>query len=180
MKLLVQSAMVTVVVLLVAAGVWAQRVANWGEGSAGNQKAEFSWSRLSYTTAMGGGGYGGYGGIRRRIWRGGWGATWQRDYPKADRQFLIALNRLTRIEGRSTEQVVSLDNDDIYQLSVCVCGEVQTWTFTDEEAKRMREYLLKGGFLMVDDFHGTAGLGELHDAGCGRSFPMRRSIRWKT
>ena len=27
----------------------------------------------------------------------------------------------------------------------------------------MREYLLKGGFLMVDDFHGTAGLGELHD-----------------
>ena len=33
--------------------------------------------------------------------------------------------------------------------------QVQTWTFTDAQAKRMREYLLKGGFLMVDDFHGT-------------------------
>ena len=48
---------------------------------------------------MGGGGYGGYGGggygeVRRG---GGWGATWQRDYPKADRQFLMALNRLTKI-----------------------------------------------------------------------------------
>ena len=33
--------------------------------------------------------------------------------------------------------------------------QVQNWTFTDAEAKRLREYLLKGGFLMVDDFHGT-------------------------
>jgi hypothetical protein len=33
--------------------------------------------------------------------------------------------------------------------------QVQTWTFTEPEAKRLREYLLKGGFLMVDDFHGT-------------------------
>ena len=48
--------------------------------------------------------------------------------------------------------------------------QVQTWSFNDDEAKRMREYLLKGGFLMVDDFHGTRGLGKLHDAGCGRSF----------
>ena len=37
--------------------------------------------------------------------------------------------------------------------------QVQNWTFTDAEAKRLREYLLKGGFLMVDDFHGTDRLG---------------------
>ena len=34
--------------------------------------------------------------------------------------------------------------------------QVQTWTFTEPEAKRLREYLLKGGFIMVDDFHGAA------------------------
>jgi hypothetical protein len=85
MKLLIQSAMVTVVVLGLATGLFAfQRVANWGEPNGqGNQKAEFSWSRLSYTTAMGGGGYGGFGGGYGR--GGGWGATWSRDYPKADR-----------------------------------------------------------------------------------------------
>jgi Domain of unknown function (DUF4159) len=155
MKLLIQSAMVTVVVLGLATGLFAfQRVANWGEPNGqGNQKAEFSWSRLSYTTAMGGGGYGGFGGGYGR--GGGWGATWSRDYPKADRQFLIALNRLTRIQGRSTEQVVSLDSDDIYNYPFVYAVMVHTWTFSDDEAKRMREYLLKGGFLMVDDFHGT-------------------------
>ena len=161
MKLLMQSAMVTMLVLGLATGLFAfQRVANWGDRSSEgiHEKAEFSWSRLSYTTALGGGGYGGYGGggyggYGRR--GGGWGATWSRDYPKADRQFLVALNRLTRINGRSTEQVVSLDNDDIYNYPFVYAVMVHTWTFSDDEAKRIREYLLKGGFLMVDDFHGT-------------------------
>jgi Domain of unknown function (DUF4159) len=155
-----QSAVVTVVVLALAVGLFAQRVANWGEPSgAGNQRAEFSWSRLSYTMTMGGGGYGGFGGggggggYGGR--RGGWGETWSRDYPKADRQFLIALNRLTRIEGRQTEQVVSLDSDDINNYPFVYAVMVHTWSFNDDQAKRMREYLLKGGFLMVDDFHGT-------------------------
>ncbi len=155
MKLLLQSAMVTILVLAVALGLYAQRVADWGEiNGQGNQKAEFSWSRLSYTTAMGAGGYGGYGGFGGGYGRG-WGATWSRDYPKADRQFLMALNRLTRIQGRNTEQVVSPDTDDIFNYPFVYAVMVHTWSFNDDEAKRMREYLLKGGFLMVDDFHGT-------------------------
>ena len=153
MKLLIKSAMVTMLVLGLATGLFAfQRIADWGQITpGGNQKAEFSWSRLSYTTALGAGGYGGFGGGYGR--RGG--GTWSRDYPKADRQFLMALNRLTRIQGRSNEQVVSLDNDDIYNYPFVYAVMVHTWTFSDDEAKRMREYLLKGGFLMVDDFHGT-------------------------
>ena len=79
-----------------------------------NAKSEYSWSRLRYTTAgRSSGGYGYYG-----------GGNWSRDYPKADRQFLIALRRLTRIQARPTEQVVDLDKLDatgspeIYQLSM--------------------------------------------------------------
>jgi hypothetical protein len=147
---------VTVLVLGLATGAFAyQRVAGaWsGEPIQSRDKAEFSWSRLSYGSAMGGGGYGGFGGG----FGGGYGrgGTWQRDYPKADRQFLIALNRLTRIQGRSTEQVVSADSDDIYNYPFVYAVMVHTWSFSDEEAKRMRDYLDKGGFLMVDDFHGT-------------------------
>ncbi|GAC1421398.1 MAG: hypothetical protein NVSMB62_16280 [Acidobacteriaceae bacterium] len=157
MKLLVQTTIVAGFTLALCSGVYGfQRVADWGEPiPQTHEKAEFSWSRLSYTTAMGGAGYGGY-----NRWGGGFGygrgATWQRDYPKADRQFLVALNRLTRIQGRSTEQVVSLDNDDIFNYPFVYAVQVQTWSFSEEQAKRMREYLLKGGFLMVDDFHGTA------------------------
>ncbi len=86
-------------------------------------------------------------------------ASWSRDYPKADRQFLIALKRLTRINARPVEQVVDLDSDGprdaIENFPWVYAVQVQTWTFTEPEAKRLREYLLKGGFLMVDDFHGA-------------------------
>src|SRR5271170_5381157 len=115
-----------------------------------NERAEFYWSRLRYTsrTDTYGGGFGGYG--------YGYGGSWSRDYPKADRQFLMAMKRLTRIQARSTEQVVDLDSDDIFNYPWVYAVQVANWTFTDAEAKRLREYLLKGGFLMVDDFHGTA------------------------
>jgi Domain of unknown function (DUF4159) len=173
MKLAMQSALITMVALLalgLAPGVHAfQRIANWGQPTqGGNEKAEFSWSRLQYTTAMGGGGYGGFGGY------GGarFGGTWGRDYPKADRQFLVALNRLTRIQGRSTEQVVSIDSDEMFNYPFLYAVMVQTWTFTDDEAKRMREYLEKGGFLMVDDFHGTEDW-ENFMAGMRQVFPDR-------
>lgn len=149
MKLL-QAALVTSVVLVFCTVLFAfQRTADFGFGNGeghSNEKAEFSWSRLSYVSNMSS--YSGY---------GYWGRfTWSRDYPKADRQFLIAMHRLTRIQGRSTEQVVNLDSDDIFNYPWIYAVQVQTWSFTDEEAKRLREYLLKGGFLMVDDFHGTA------------------------
>ena len=107
-----------------------------------NEKAEFYWSRLAYSS-------------RFRSF-GGYGGTWSRDYPKADRQFLIALRRLTRIQARPTEQVVDLDSDEIFNYPWVYAVQVQTWTFTEPEAKRLREYLLKGGFIMVDDFHGAS------------------------
>ena len=111
-----------------------------------NEKAEFSWSRLHYSGNNSGFSFGGF----RR------GGSWSTDYPKADRQFLMALKRLTRINAKSTEQVVDLTTDDIFNFPFVYAVQVQSWAFTDEEAKRMREYLLKGGFLMVDDFHGVA------------------------
>ncbi|HTC74438.1 MAG TPA: hypothetical protein VK684_02600, partial [Edaphobacter sp.] len=95
---LAQIALVSVAAATCCAGLRAyQRVADFGFGNddaPNNVKAEFYWSRLAYTSNMQsfGGGYGG---------RGYWGrAAWSRDYPKADRQFLIAMHRLTRIDGR--------------------------------------------------------------------------------
>jgi len=142
--------------VMVAAAAWTiglhafQRTADFGFGnddSPTNVKAEFYWSRLAYTSNSQNN-FGDFGGYR-------WRNAWSRDYPKADRQFLIAMHRLTRIDGRPTEQVVTLDSDEIFNYPWIYAVQVQDWTFTDAEAKRLREYLLKGGFLMVDDFHGT-------------------------
>jgi hypothetical protein len=124
-----------------------------------DEKAEFYWSRLKYNSRygegrrFGGGGYG-FGGY------GGFGGNWSRDYPKADRQFLMAMKRLTNVSTRSTEQVVDIDSqdDDPHSLNNypwVYAVQAQTWTFNEQEAKRLHDYLMKGGFLMVDDFHGT-------------------------
>src|SRR6202047_16004 len=116
--------------------------------ASGDSKHEFAWSRLQYTPL--GGSFGGF-----RGYRGGGFGNWARDYPKADITFLAALRRLTRVDARSYQQVVNLDSDDIFNYPFVYAVQVASWTFTEPEAQRMREYLLKGGFLMVDDFHGT-------------------------
>jgi len=78
----------------------------------------------------------------------GAGSSWSRDYPKADRQFLIAMKRLTRIDARPVEQVVDLDSErssGIEKFSVvCMPSRCRRGRFTEPEAKRLREYLLKG------------------------------------
>ena len=113
-----------------------------------NVPSEFYWSRLQYTSSYASGGS-----YRFRGWGGGGG--WSRDFPKADNDCLIALRRLTRINSPSPLNVVDLDSDHIFDYPWVYAVQVNTWTFTDAQAKRLHDYLLKGGFLMVDDFHGT-------------------------
>lgn len=81
---------------------------------------------------------------------------WTMDFPRSDRHLLAGVRRLTRIDTKSVEQVVSLDgSDDVYNWPVLYGVEVGHWALTDDEAKQMREYLLRGGFFMCDDFHGS-------------------------
>ncbi|SRR5581483_2500269 len=106
------------------------------------EKTEWAFARLQYPSGR----FAGYWGYR---------GSWPTDYPKADRQFVQGVRRLTRIHVRSSEQVVDLDTDEIYNWPWIYAVEVGHWNLTDAECARLREYLLRGGFLMVDDFHGT-------------------------
>jgi len=88
-------------------------------------------------------------------WREG-GTSWTQDYPRADRHFSLALRRLTRISARSVEQPVNLDDDDdVYDFPWLCAGEMGDWKLTASQAKKLRDYLLRGGFLMLDDFWGA-------------------------
>ncbi len=81
---------------------------------------------------------------------------WTMDYPRSDRHLLQGVRRLTRIETRSVEQVVNLDgSNDIFNWPVSYGVEVGHWRLPDDEAKQLRDYLLRGGFFMCDDFHGN-------------------------
>lgn len=79
---------------------------------------------------------------------------WAADYPKSDRQFVVGVHRLTRLNARTTEHVIDAKSDDIYDWPWLYIEDAGGWDMTNEQAARLREYLLRGGFLMVDDSHG--------------------------
>src|SRR5579862_1397513 len=113
--------------------------------------AEWTRARLRYPDITGypenSRSYGGY--------PGGFPGYWTMDYPRSDRHLLEGVRRLTRIDTKSVEQIVSLDGtDEIYNWPMLYGVEVGHWLLGDEQAAQLREFLLRGGFLMVDDFHG--------------------------
>jgi hypothetical protein len=114
------------------------------------EKTEWAFARLMYP----GGWNDGYAG-RESDWHDG-RSLWTQDYPRADRHFTLAVRRLTRIHVRSVEQAVNLDDgDDVYNWPWLYAVQVGEWGITDAQARKLRDYLLRGGFFMADDFHGT-------------------------
>ena len=123
-----------------------------------NEKTEWAFARLKYPM------YRGY-----RSWGGG---SWTIDYPKADRQFAQGVRRLTRLHTKSIEQVVDIDKDEIFNWPWIYAVEVGHWGLDEKQAKHLRDYLDRGGFLMVDDFHGTREWGIFTES-MNRVFPDR-------
>jgi hypothetical protein len=88
-------------------------------------------------------------------WREGY-TNWTIDYPRSDRHLSAAIRRLTRIQTRSVEQPINLDlDDDVYNYPWLYAVETGHWELTDPQIAKFREFLLRGGFFMCDDFHGT-------------------------
>ncbi len=83
-------------------------------------------------------------------WRG-----WQVDYPKADRQFLIGLQRLTNLDSYAMENGVLLTDPDLGRFPFLYAVEVGHMQMSEPEVLALRRYLHQGGFLVVDDFWGT-------------------------
>ena len=82
-------------------------------------------------------------------------SSWTQDYPRADRHFSQAIRRLTRIHVRSVEQPVNLDDgNDVFNWPWLYAVQTGEWDLTDAQAAKLRDYLLRGGFFMCDDFWG--------------------------
>ncbi len=81
--------------------------------------------------------------------------SWSVDYPKADRQFLVVLRRLTNLDAFEFEHPLRLDDPELRRFPFLYAVEVGYMALSEAEVIGLREYLLAGGFLMVDDFWGT-------------------------
>ena len=128
------------------------------------QSAEWTRARLRYPSFMGVHGF--RDGYRR----------WTVDYPRSDRHLLQGIRRLTRIDTRSVEQVVDLDGgDDVFNWPMMYAVEVGYWNLPDQQAAQLRDFLLRGGFFMCDDFHGTVEWNNFV-ASMKRVFPDREIV----
>lgn len=110
--------------------------------------AEFHFARLMYRDGNYGRGFG--------------NRSWTTDMPEAEHFFMEGLRRLTRVDGMPVSiyngaggERVNLLDDSLYDYPFLYAVEVGRWGMTAEEVAALRDYLLRGGFLMVDDFHGS-------------------------
>ena len=92
--------------------------------------------------------------------RGGDGGNWSVDFPRADINLSIRLGELTKtMVSQTADQpnhlIVRLTDDMLFQCPFVMMTEVGSLFIDEREAARLREYLLKGGFLWVDDFWGS-------------------------
>lgn len=112
------------------------------------REAEFHFLRLEYTDLPQ---YHRGWGFSSRDGRGtGW---WLVDWPDADNHFTVGLQRLTRIDTGDPRHL-RLTDPHLFEYPWIYATQTGWWGLSDAETKQLREYLLRGGFLMVDDFWG--------------------------
>ena len=91
-----------------------------------------------------------------RIRYGSWGrggGSWAHDYPRADDNLPRIITELTTMQPRiGRSNVLDLEDDGIFHNPVLYVSEPGFWTITEEGAANLRTHLLKGGFLIFDDF----------------------------
>lgn len=104
------------------------------------EKAEWTFARFRYDL---GDEFGNYGFQR-----------WAADYPKSDRQFIPGVKRLTRIDARSTEHIVDANSDELFNYPWIYVEDPGAWRLNRAQANRLRQYVERGGFIMLDDSWG--------------------------
>ena len=101
---------------------------------------QFTFVRLKYTHGPGGN------------WYGGWPA-WGHGYPLAEQNLMRIMNEVSYMNPHVDNiNAISLDDPALFHYPLAYIIEVDWWAMTDREAVALREYLQKGGFLIVDDF----------------------------
>jgi hypothetical protein len=88
-----------------------------------------------------------------------WGLDlkWNHDYPRAEAHFMKILKETTTLDpNQDGGNILALDDPELFNYPVAYLCEPGFWTLTDAETVSLRTYLQKGGFLIIDDFAGSA------------------------
>lgn len=81
------------------------------------------------------------------------GPGWHHNYPRSDRSIMNFVNLVTRLDVRADSTLIfALDDPGLMKYPIAYLTEPRCWNPSDAEVRGLRTYLLKGGFLIVDDF----------------------------
>jgi len=111
--------------------------------------AEFVFTRLEYDST--GGMNEAYYYYEGRFWQ-----RWETDFPQADNNFVFRLGQLTTMATLERPVTRRLADPDVFDFPFLYLCDVGWMLLDEEESDRLRSYLLKGGFLWIDDFWGRA------------------------
>ena len=110
------------------------------------------------------------------------GMGWGTDYPNADINFSTRLSELTKTQvglsdGYANHLVVRPTDAALFQCPFVMASDPGSAGFSPEDAAALRDYLVKGGFLWVDDFWGPwaweAFVGEIRKALPAETYPLK-------
>lgn len=88
-------------------------------------------------------------------WRAYRNPGWAHDYPIAERNFGKILDELTTMTPwLGGSNVLAMDDPELFRFPIAYLSEPGDWQLSEAEAENMRAYLLKGGFLIIDDMDG--------------------------
>ena len=88
-----------------------------------------------------------------RIRYGGYRSTWNHDYPRADLHLSRIIDDITTIDARLGEtNVFRLDDPELFRHPIAYISEPGFWHMSEREVEGLRNYWLKGGFVIFDDF----------------------------
>ena len=100
---------------------------------------------------------------------------WQADCSESEPHFIAAMKRLTRVQTNQQSQSISLLDERLFDFPLLYLVEAGFAAFSNPETQNLREYLLRGGFLLVDDFHGSYQWEQFVDW-MGEVFPDREIV----
>lgn len=143
LKIRASAARLPLAFLLVAALVTPRLVQTQGSNPVNGPEAEFHMARLIY---------GQIDACDRSRRRGAW---WCIDYPEAEIHFTRGLRRLTRLDVADDSIHLRATDDRIFDYPWLFIQQVGHWQLSIAETDQLREYVQRGGFLVVDDFHGA-------------------------
>jgi hypothetical protein len=158
---------------IVVLGVLTAPLLGWAQGRFGRGPVTYeqnlpydgrwTFARIRYTPPEG------FGGFRRDV-------KWDHDYPRGERHFTKIIGEITSVRARTDgSEILTLDDPELMKFPVAYLCEAGYWQPNEAEVKGLRNYLLKGGFIMFDDF--ASGDWENFTQQMRRVFPELHPVR---